>query len=379
MSINIYPKLSTMLPNYLIGFLLHSNQVGIGVLGFQRIIVKESGHDAWLSVILGGILAHLTLWVMIKTLRRYPSTDLFGIHADVYGKRIGSVMSILFIIYFLISATIVLRNYIEIIQTWLFPEVPTWTFALVFLLMVVYTVNGGIRVIAGYTFITVLLAIWLIAGMIFPLQYAKWIYLFPMFSTGLNELTMGAIAMALTLSGFEIIYVLFPFVKNKEHISFHAQMALLFTNILYLILMVASLVFFSHDQLMKTIWASLTMEKMVRFSYLERFEYIAVSIWLFVIMPNLMLFMWSAIRGTKRLAGWNQRKLLIVVMLIVFVACQFADTRQEINRINDLYSRVSLIFTFTYPFILYLLVVIKQSWRKRKDEHANEVPTDSQG
>lgn len=379
MSINIYPKASATLPNYLIAFMLHSNQVGVGVLGFQRYIVKESGHDAWISVILGGLLAHLTLWVMIKTLQRYPSSDLFGIHADVYGKRLGSIISLVFISYFMISAMIVLRSYIEIVQTWLFPEVSTWTFALVFLFLVFYTVNGGIRVIAGYTFITVLLAIWLLVGMIFPLQYAKWIYLFPMFSSGLKELVSGALAMALTLSGFEIIYVLFPFVQDKKRMGYHAQLALLFTNLLYLILMLVSLVFFSHDQLMKTIWASLSMEKMVRFSFLERFEFIAVSIWLFVIMPNLMLFIWGTVRGIKRLVGWNQRKTLVVIMFIIFMASVFADTRQQINLINTYFSKVSLAVTFTYPFILYFLVVIKQSWQKRKDGQANEVSSRSEG
>ncbi|MGC5325301.1 GerAB/ArcD/ProY family transporter [Brevibacillus sp. SYSU BS000544] len=379
MSINIYPKASATLPNYLIAFLLHSNQVGVGVLGFQRYIVKESGHDAWISVIIGGLLAHLTLWVMIKTLQRYPSSDLFGIHADVYGKRLGGIVSLVFIIYFMLSALIVLRSYIEIVQTWLFPEVSTWTFALVFLFLVFYTVNGGIRVIAGYTFITVLLAIWLLVGMIFPLQYAKWIYLFPMFSSGLKELVSGALAMALTMSGFEIIYVLFPFVQNKERIGYHSQLALSFTNLLYLILMLVSLVFFSHDQLMKTIWASLSMEKMVRFSFLERFEFIAVSIWLFVIMPNLMLFMWSTVRGIKRLVGWNQRKTLVVIMLIIFGACLLADTRQEINMINTYFSKISLIVTFAYPFFLYFLVVIKQSWQKRKDGQSNEVSSRSEG
>lgn len=372
MAINIHPKASTQLPNYLILFLIHSNQVGVGILGFQRIIAKEAGHDAWIAVILGGLLAHITMFVIVRTLRRYPSADIYGIQFDLYGKYLGSLFNWIYILYFMWSATIVLRTYIEIIQTWVFPETSTWAFSAVFLLMVMYTVFGGIRVIAGYTFITVCLTIFLLGTVYFPLQYTKEVYLYPIFSNSLEELWKGALAMSLTLSGFEILYVLYPFAKEKARIGKFAQSALLFTNVLYLIFMLVAQVFFSHDQLMKTIWASLTMEKMVHFSFLERFEYIAISVWLFVIMPNLMLFSWCASRGVKRMYGWNQRKILIIMLLVVFIASLIPDTRQQVDKMNDLFSKASRYLVFLYPYLLYGLVVIKQLWKKGRGQGTHE-------
>ncbi|WP_445509149.1 GerAB/ArcD/ProY family transporter, partial [Rossellomorea marisflavi] len=49
-------------------FLVHSTQVGTGVLGFQRIISQHAGYDGWMSVILAGAFTHILMYMMYKML-----------------------------------------------------------------------------------------------------------------------------------------------------------------------------------------------------------------------------------------------------------------------------------------------------------------------
>ncbi|HZG16657.1 MAG TPA: GerAB/ArcD/ProY family transporter [Candidatus Bathyarchaeia archaeon] len=367
MKVNVTPKESNMLPTYLVWVLICSNQIGVGILGFQRVVAEKAGHDAWISVILAGIMAHLTMWVMIKTLKRYPSADLYGIHIDVLGKWLGRLVSLFFILYCVATATVILRNYIEVIQTWMFPEISTGLFAGVFLFLALYTILGGIRVIAGYTFLTVIVVIWLLLDLYYPLQLAQWYHLQPVMEADFSKIWSGAMAMSLTIIGFEIIYVLYPYIKDKKSVGVSAQFGILLTNLIYLALMVVALVFFSEGQLAKTIWATLNLKKMVYLPFLERFEFVAISLWLFVIMPNIMLYSWAAIRGLKRNFNWNQRKFSYIVIFLIFFSSLFLITRQQIDTLNDIIGRAGLIVSFAYPFILYLLVVIKQAWRRRRE------------
>jgi len=367
MKINVTPKESNMLPTYLVWVLICSNQIGVGILGFQRVVAEKAGHDAWISVIVAGIMAHLTMWIMIKTLKRYPSADLYGIHIDVLGKWLGRLVSLLFILYCVATATIILRNYIEVIQTWMFPEISTSLFAGVFLFLALYTILGGIRVIAGYTFLTVIVVIWLLLDLYYPLQMAQWNHLQPVLEADFSKIWSGAMAMSLTIIGFEIIYILYPYIKNKKSVGASAQIGILLTNIIYLVLMVVALVFFSEGQLAKTIWATLNLKKMVYLPFLERFEFVAISLWLFVIMPNIMLYSWAAIRGLKRNFNWSQRKFSYIVIVLIFFSSLFLITRQQIDTLNDIIGKVGLIGSFTYPFILYLLVVIKHAWRRKRE------------
>lgn len=365
MQINVYPKESNTIPAYLAAFLIHSNQVGVGVLGYQRIIAKEAGHDAWVSVIIAGIAAHLVVWVIFKTLRKYSSSDLYGINCDVFGKWFGSLINVLYILYFMMAAIVVLRSYTEVIQVWMFPEVSTWSISAVILGLALYTILGGIRIITGYTFLSVVMTIWLITDLYFPLQYARWSYLYPILQAKIPEILQGSVSMSLTIIGFEVIYVLYPFLKEKQKAGKFTQVGILYTNVAYLVLMVVSLTFFSKNQLMQTVWATLNLQQMVYIPFLERFEFLMISIWLLIILPNLMLYTWCVSRGFKRMFHWSQKKNIYPILFVVFAASLGFVTRSQINEMGNIVAQIGLYAAFVYPLILYLFAVIKDKWRKR--------------
>lgn len=365
MQINVYPKESNQIPAYLIAFLIHSNQVGVGILGFQRVIAKEAGHDAWISVAIAGIAVHLVVWVIFMTLSRYPSADLYGINRDVFGKWLGNLINLLYMIYFTMAAIVVLRSYTEVVQAWMFPEVSTWSLSAVILGLTLYTILGGIRVITGYTFISLLVTFWLITDLYFPLEYARWSYLYPVLQAKMTEILHGSVSMSLTIIGFEVAYVLYPFLKEKQKAGVFAQMGVLYTNLSYLVLMIVSLTFFSKEQLMKTIWATLNLQQMVYVPFLERFEILLTPLWLLIILPNLMLYTWSVSRGLKRMFQWSQKRNIYLVMLLVLVVSPIFVRRSEINALDNIVARVGIYAAFVYPLFLFLMVEVKRIWRKR--------------
>ena len=365
MQINVYPKASNQIPAYLFLFLIYSNQVGVGVLGFQRIIVKETGYDAWISVILGGLAAHFVMWIIGRTLGRYPSSDLFGINIDVFGKGIGSLLNYGYMLYYVMVTVRILRDYIEVLQTWMFTEMATWIASATILGLALYTILGGIRVITGYTFISFLLTIGLISFLYFPFEHSRWSYLFPIANSTIPELLEGVRRMSLSLTGFEILYMLYPYAQNKEKSRVFSQYGALLTNVIYLILIVLAQTFFSRLQLEKTTWATLTIQQMIHLPFIERFEMIIVSIWLFVIMPNLMLFTWSVARGFKRMHQWSHLKSTLIVLFVVFLGTLPLITREQASAYSSFTSQVSFYCSFIYPIFLYLCVVIKNSRRKR--------------
>ncbi|ATF10976.1 spore gernimation protein [Brevibacillus brevis X23] len=372
MKINLNVTKSNTISAFLAGLLVHGTQVGMGVLGFQRIIAKEAGHDAWISVILAGLITHVTVWIIIKTLQKYPSADLYGIQEDVFGRWLGTGISLLYLTYFFISAGVILRNYIEVVQTWVFPNLPTWILSGIILFLVYYTIVGGIRVIAGYTFFSIMVTIWLLCDLYFPLQYAHWEYLFPIMDSSLENLFKGMLAMSLTSVGFEVIYVVYPFVENKDRVNKSTQWAVLVTYLAYLLIMLVSLVFFSQGQLMRTIWATLNLHKMVYLPVLERFELVVISLWLIVILPNIMLYLWCSARGLKRLFGFNLRTSLNWIMPLIYITSLTMFTRLEMNMINDWYGKTSMYVAFLYPYFLYIMVLLKQRTQPAKSTSKGE-------
>lgn len=146
---NTMNKTKTVSP-YFAFILLHSLQIGIGVLGYQRVILKNAGYDAWISLIIAGIATHIVLFCMLKMLEK--DGDLISIHTTSFGKWFGSIFSVIFTFYCLLFCLTVLRTYMEVIQVWIFPTIKLWKLTLMFLLVTCYIIKGGFRSVTGICF-----------------------------------------------------------------------------------------------------------------------------------------------------------------------------------------------------------------------------------
>ncbi|WP_210365362.1 GerAB/ArcD/ProY family transporter [Bacillus sp. REN3] len=366
MKVLIEPKPQSMFNALLLFFIIHSMQLGVGIQGFQRIVFIEARHDAWISVLISGAAAHAIGWVMVKTLALYPSADLYGIQYDVFGKWLGNALNLAFVVYWLFAFFIMIRNYMEVIQAWVFPDLPTWFMSLTLILLVAYGVSGGLRPIIGICFLSVILSLWIILLMGFPMQFTNWDYLFPIFESDIKQILKGAKKMTFTIIGFEIIYFVYPFIKEKEKAGLYMQSGLLFSNLLYLTIMLVSLAYFSGGQLERTVWGTLSLFKIVRMPFIERFEYVAITYWIILILPNLILFLWAASRGITRIWNRADRKVSIGFLLGLLLVLQIPMTRLEINLVNDYFAKAGFYIIFLYPILLWMAASMKNKFIKRR-------------
>lgn len=357
-----------MYSSFLLMFIIHDAMVGVGLPGYQRFVYGVVGHDAWVSVLIAGLITQVVVWLMIKTMMRFGDKDLFDIHLLVYGRWVGQIANLFYSVYFLITTIIVMRNYIEMIQVWLFPTAPQWVLALLITCIVYYGVNGGLRTIVGACFTFVTLTIWLILLLYFPLFYAEWNRVLPILEADVKHLGEGAITMSFTMTGFEIIYFIYSYAKDKSKVQFYTQMGLLSVIMVYTAVMLVSIVFFSGGELLKTDWATFTMLKIIKFPFLERFEYIGVSLWLIVIVPNLLLYSWAGTKGLKRTFAWKQKYWLYIFMGVAWLACSMINSRLQIERINDLFAKVVVYIVYVYPVVLFGVVNFHFWKEKRKSK-----------
>jgi spore germination protein (amino acid permease) len=366
MKVLIHPKPQSLIGAILIFFVVHSMQIGVGVQGFQRVIFLEAKHDAWISVLISGAVTHIIAWIMIKTLMLYDSADLYGIQYDIFGRWLGNLLNLLFVLYCLGAFYVIIRNYIEVIQAWVFPDLSTWFISITILFLVAYGLSGGLRTIVGVSFFSIVLSLWIIFLLAFPLQFANFDYLFPILEASFREILMGAKQMTFTVIGFEIIYSVYPFVKEKEKVNKYLQLGLLFTTLLYLALMLVSLSYFSAGQLTRAIWGTLSMFKIVRLPFIERFEYVAITYWVLLILPNLMLYLWAASRGIGRMFNKSEKKIGWMFITLIFFSLLIPLTRVGINNANNYFSKAAFYMVYCYPILLYIAAMIKKRFFKKQ-------------
>jgi len=353
---------------YLLFFVIHSAQIGVGIHGFQRIVYEDAKHDAWISVLIAGLATHIVAFCMIKTLEVYSSNDFYGIQQDIYGKWIGNFLNSIYILYCFVAFFSVLRNYIEVIQAWIFPGISTWFLSITLLLIIIYAFTGGLRVIVGISFFSVVLAVWIIPMLVFPLKFSTTESLFPILEANISSLLKGAYSMTFTIIGFEILNVVYPFIKDKEKTSKYAHLALLSTTFIYLSVMLVSITYYTEAKLLKTVWATLTLFSFISFPFMERFEFVAVCFWMLIILPNLCLYLWTAYRGMIRIVKVSHTKFAFIFSMLVFLGTLIVQTRPQINMMNNYLSKAAFYIVFVYPIVLYLITMLKKKFTSQKEE-----------
>jgi spore germination protein AB len=345
---------------FLVLYLIMSMQIGIGVLGYQRIIAEAAGYDAWISVLGAGLSIHIIIWMIYKICGTVDG-DIVAANAYVFGKKIGNLVSSFFIIYLLIFALAVLRTFIEVIQVWMFPELSIFWFSLVFLILAVYIVFGGFRTVTGIAFFCIVLPSYLLLTFSFALKYADFRNLLPIFDHSAKDLITSAYKMSLTYIGFEIPLFFYPFVKDAPKSQKWAHLGVFLTTSIYTILAIITFAYFSEDQLAKSIWATLEMWKIVSMPFVERFEYIGIANWNLIILPNICIALWGSSIILKRAFKLRQKKGVIILALFCLIAITFFDTRAKINFLNDWTGKIGFVVTYLYiPFLFIATMIVKK-------------------
>lgn len=109
---------------------------------------RSAGRDTWLAILLGGAGGILLMWVYVMIALLNPSKTLVDILREKLGNVFGTIVSALYIWYFVHLAALVFRDFGEFICTTTFPETPMIVVVGLLAVVMLYAVNSGIEVLA---------------------------------------------------------------------------------------------------------------------------------------------------------------------------------------------------------------------------------------
>ncbi|MFX3623911.1 MAG: GerAB/ArcD/ProY family transporter [Ectobacillus sp.] len=361
------PK-NRMFDAYLVLFAIVAAQTGIGLAVFQRFVYMHVQQDAWFAVILASLYVHITVYVIVKTLQRYKDKDIYDIHRFVFGKWLGAALNFILILYGLYAVLMVTVTYYEILATYMFPEIPGWFVSGIMLILCIYAIFGGIRVLMGICFFSVIMATSILVVLYQLYQYFDVQNFFPMFEAPPQNYLKAVYEMSLSLAGFELLYFYFPYVKQKEQVQSYGQIGAFITNLQFLYLMILAIGFFGGQELIKSAWPTLSMFKVVRFPFLEQYQVVVLGIFMIALLPILALYLWSLTKGMKKQLPITQKQSLYAACGIIFIISLLFKTRTQIYNTGTVFNKVAFYMAFVYPYILFVASFIIDKIKNRKSK-----------
>jgi len=366
MDVNVAVKSGVKIRAFYLFFLMVGAQLGVGTIGASRYIFTFAKQDSWISILIALLFMMLTVVVMFYILDQYENADIFGIQVDVFGSFIGKILGTVYIIYFGAALVSVLLTYIEIIQVFLYPTFPAYVISFLSLSLAIYCIFGGIRVITGAAFIFILLTQPLLFLLIDPATRMYSEHFLPILQASPQELLQGAWATTYTLSGFEMLFLIYPFIKNKEKAKLPTFLGIAYSAFILFITTIILIGYYSLRYIQHIESSLITLFKSISFTFLERIDYFVIAEWMMVILPNNILLMWGMTYGLKRLYSIKQRHSIFILAAIILVIVSIIKYDYKILRISDYVGQVGFWLIFVYPFVLLPCVMIKKKWRKKK-------------
>ncbi|MGP0578929.1 GerAB/ArcD/ProY family transporter [Paenibacillus peoriae] len=129
----------------------------------------EAKQDAWLVMLIGALAGLLLLTLHLAIHHQDPELDLFMLFRHYIGKYLGTIINLLFVMYFTYEASRNLRDLGEVTVMTLLRQTPLWIIILITVMVVSNTVRNGNKAlflltlflfpffVLGYTIISVLI------------------------------------------------------------------------------------------------------------------------------------------------------------------------------------------------------------------------------
>lgn len=342
-------------------FLIFMTQVGIGVLTLPRDLIEKAGTDGWISIILGWMVSIVISLFIISIMKKHPTLTIFELLPLYFGKWIGRVFSVIWIIYGMIASTVVLYTSIHVVKVWILPNTKQYILmALLSVPLYMITVQE-IKGIARFSEIIYFTLIWMPFLLMFTLTELHWLHLLPMIKEGWMPVIKTVKSTILSFLGFELAFLFYPFLNKKEKATKGILIANTLSMVVFLIVTLVCFLRFSPLEVKSYVWPTLNLLKLIRLPFLERFEIIFLSFYLFVLFKTIIPYCYFSIEGTNRLVGGNHKKLYLKVIIFfwLFSSLFFIPNYEQIIQMGKLWGQIGLYLAFIFPiaFLCYQKIV----------------------
>ncbi|MGD6817214.1 GerAB/ArcD/ProY family transporter [Metabacillus sp. 84] len=352
-------------------FFIIQTQIGVGILGLPFEVQMEAKGNAWISILLSGVLIQLILTLYWLLAKRYPNQNLYEYSPQLLGRFFGGATNLLYGVYGIAVMAVILIFAVGVIKDWVLDETPRWIILAMICLVGVYLGKEKPDVIAKFHVIVsglilLLLVITIIALFNYPLEIR---YLFPITQTGVKEILNGVTKVYFSMIGFELLLIIYPYMKARTSLSIlkSASLANVTVTSVYAYLTVVCQIVFSPREMEIIPQPILYLVKALYIHVVERFDLLFVSIWVVNVATSYISYLFLTLEGMKAVFKKAKRSFLAyLICASTFLFALLITKEEHANFLNDLLLKATVFFLLFVPFLLLgLSLIISKMNRKR--------------
>ena len=286
------------------------------ILSLPNEILTKYNSASLLNLLYLGIIATLISLLIVNLFKHFPGLDIVDISNVLGGTWLRNAIGITFIIYFILTSSVLLRDFCESIKIIYYP-ITNITFIVAFVVIAVCIANSlnFNATIKTNRIILPLALISIVFLFITNINNFRPQRIFPILGSGFFNTFILGLSNIASFGGIAYLYFLPPLLKNPTDFKKIAVTSMITTTV-YLIFTVATLLFiFSFFLNISEISPLYNATRYIEFgSFFQRLESVFLLIWILVFICYLSISLKMATYIFQKLTNLNDSKTLVPIL-----------------------------------------------------------------
>lgn len=348
--------------------LIITTNIGVGILSLPSSIADIMNNAGWIAIILGGLATLPFVYIMNKLAEMYRGRIFYEYGKEVVGNILFKIFSTIYLLYFMVLLSFVVRIFGEVIKAYLLPNTPIEVIIFTMLLATSYIGRGDIKSISRMAFLILhIIAISTIIFVILSLPTLDLTNLLPAFRFNIKDIPEGIGTVFFSYVGFEIILIALAYVEDSKSALKSSFIGIFYTTLIYLVTFFITLSQFGIHELKKQIWPSISIMREIELPgfFIENLDGIMMATWVLIVFATMGPLMYTG--GVVLSSLFNTRKhnfFVLPLIPIVMIISLIPESLSQVYSIMDMMVRYLAIFAIIIgPIILLIVSLLKR--RKR--------------
>ena len=329
-------------------------------------MAKTARTGAWLTLLLASAFFAIDAFIIVYLGYAYREKTLFEYARLLAGGIIACLIAIVYVLYFFILMTFIIRSSADIIKDEILFKTPVWATMLLLLAVSLYAASKGLTNIGRimeYLGLIILTFGFVLHFICF--SQGNFLNIMPMFDPSVKNLYFGALPDTIfCFLGFEVITIV-PFTKrNGSKVLWTAIISILvlcsfyimIVESCYAVLSVEDIVNYTHPLIV-----AIRRLDIAILQFAKRLDLFFIMIWLAAIFCSVSIISFTATEYVKKLIPkLNGNMVLTVIGISAFIAGLLLPNAAEVSKLFIRFmTYFGLIPAFAIPFILLVVHMVR--------------------
>lgn len=347
------------------------SMISIRLIVLPADIMKYAENDAWISVLISGVITYLTAYAAYYISSKHPGLNFAQVHTKLFGNLVGKIIITGIAIYAIISAGISLRLFADSIKMFLLDRTPTFIIVGLMVFACAYCMIKGIKTIS-ITFDIIFPVVFIIIIItLMTYKNAELKDLLPIAHSGIKPIIQGSLNAIDPAIGVGIIAYIMPYFEDIKETKKWIFIATTIGLIVYMLLVLMCILTFGSIKTEYLTSPGILLAKVIEFraEIFERIESLFMAAWIPAIFANIITFCILVVLSLREVFNTKKtNRIILIIAPFILIISLIPRGTQDVYGFLEFNSRIAVVISLIYIPIFFIIVALKGRGKKKYEK-----------